>query len=1220
MNKYQTLKRITVILFFVILFSAEVSAVGGNLDNAFAPGLTKRSGVEAVFVQTDGKILLGGSFLTMNGTAMTRLARLNADGTLDTTFNIGTGANLPILEVITQADGKILIGGDFTTFNGTARNRIARLNADGSLDTTFVPPAGSADSSVVDLAILPSGKVAAVGGFTVYSGFSRNRVLVLNADGSMDTGFVPATAGALGVNAVVAQADGKIIIGGNFTTPAGRIARLNADGSLDTYTAGTGFNNSVFGLALDENGKAVAVGSFTNYNGTSRNGAARINTDGTLDTGFNIGTGATASPLVNDVQITFGGQILLGGRFPSFNGSTMFDHIVRLFADGSIDMTFNPPNPAICCAFNLIERIAVQTDGKVIAVGDFVQSGNTPRFFNVRFNADGTLDTGFDAAPGGTGGIVSKTIVKPDGKIVAVGDFDFAGRFVRQQIAQINADGTIDTAFNSGFATNAGINAAVVQADGKIVIGGAFTSYNLTAINRFARLNADGTLDGTFTVGTGANNTISAMARQADGKILISGNFTSYNGTARPGLARINADGTLDTTFLPGTGPTGGIVLDFAFQMDGKIIIGGVFTAYNGTATGRLARLNADGSLEAAFNPGANNSINSAALQTDGKILIGGIFTTFNGTPRNRIARVNADGSLDTDFDPGTGFPATVRTVVLQTDGKILAGGNFTTFNGTTRNRLARINADGTIDTTFVPPGGADASVYSIALQADGKILAGGEFTVFNTASRLKMVRLLQGDTLVWNGGASTDWNTAANWTPAQVPTGADAVEIPSVGVTNEPSLVSSVTIAALDVGAGRTVTIPSGTSLSVGGLTNDGTVAGGGTLSLTGAAHANNGTVSANAQAAGAGLKILTGAGGFTGDFAIGSATTLRLSNNHQFGRILNVGVIDAQNFTLSLGGAGDVLTNGLNVGCGNCTINYNGTTAQSIRQIRDLVGYHNLTVNNPAGVTLLNSITVGNNLTLANGTITTGNFALTLTTGAISTQTNGYVIGRLAKRFPAGTTNFIFHTGTANGFSPVVFNATGASASQTAQIQIFQTNQPNLPAANSLARYWEITADAGITSANLVFNYLQTDVAGNENIYRINRVSGGVPVGFPNDCGAGSPCVDAANNTATINNVTQFSDWTLAELAPSAANVTVGGRVTEANGYGISNATVILTAPNGETRSVRTNTFGYFRFHEVESGATYTLQVRHKFYQFAPQILTVTEEITDLNFIAEK
>ncbi len=182
-----------------------------------------------------------------------------------------------------------------------------------------------------------------------------------------------------------------------------------------------------------------------------------------------------------------------------------------------------------------------------------------------------------------------------------------------------------------------------------------------------------------FSFGNAANATIETISIQSDGKIMFGGGFTSYNGTGRKYIARLNADGSLDSSFNPGTGANGD-VRKISIQSDGKIMIGGSFTSYNGTGRNYIARLNADGSLDASFNPGtgANGSVRTISIQSDGKIMIGGSFTSYNGTGRNYIARLNADGSLDASFNPGTGANSTVYSTSIQSNGKIIIGGQFT--------------------------------------------------------------------------------------------------------------------------------------------------------------------------------------------------------------------------------------------------------------------------------------------------------------------------------------------------------------------------------------------------------------------------------------------------------------------------------------------------------------------------------------------------------------
>jgi len=269
----------------------------------------------------------------------------------------------------------------------------------------------------------------------------------------------------------------------------------------------------------------------------------------------------------------------------------------------------------------------------------------------------------------------------------------------------------------------------------------------------FHSRGAAGDVDLSFDTGFGVNGTVNAVVRQPDGKVIIGGQFTTVKGLLRTNIARLNADGSGDAAFNPGIANTS--VSSLALQPDGKVLVGGqsvhiecgewdCWDVYDFL----VIRLDANGSLDSSFNPGigaggysygAGNS--AVVVQADGKVLIGGDFSTMNGTNRNNIARLNADGTLDSSFDPGTGVSGNqggISDVVVQSDGKVLIGGYFTSVNGTNRNNLARLNADGSLDSSFNPgtaiggESGYDGSVASIALQPDGKVLAGGYFTNAN--------------------------------------------------------------------------------------------------------------------------------------------------------------------------------------------------------------------------------------------------------------------------------------------------------------------------------------------------------------------------------------------------------------------------------------------------------------------------------------------------------
>ena len=582
-----------------------------------------------------------------------------------------------------------------------------------------------------------------------------------NIDPTFNSTIGAGTNGA--INSVAVQSDGKIIMAGAFTnyayTPKNRIARLNVDGTIDTnFNIGTGANNGINSVAIQADGKILILGGFTAYNGIAKNGIARLNTDGTLDASFNPGTGLNSYV---SLAIQTDGKILIGGYFTSYNGVAI-KHIARLNLDGTLDTTFNlgiGPD-------STVRKIIAQPNGKILITGDFSTYNNIPRRSIAQLNNDGTLDTAFNPGTGANG--IECVALQADGKILIGGYFASYNGTSRSCLAQLNADGSLNTTFNLGVGPNSSVREIFVQPSGKFLIGGAFTSYNNTPINRIARLNFDGTLDVTFDSGSGANESVSLIAIQPSGKIVIAGNFTSYNDTPIGKIAQLNSDGALETTFLnPGGFGTGAanVIFSTVLQPDGKILIGGDFFSYNGISRNRIARLNADGTLDTTFNPGtgSNGRIYSITIQTDGKILIGGTFTGFNSISKNRITRLNADGTLDTTFNPGTAANAMVYAIVPQTDGKILISGEFTTFNGTTKNRITRLNSDGTLDTTFNPLIGANGPLYSIGLQTDGKILISGAFTSYDSVTKNNITRLNTDGTLdtTFNvGGIGVEWST----------------------------------------------------------------------------------------------------------------------------------------------------------------------------------------------------------------------------------------------------------------------------------------------------------------------------------------------------------------------------------------------------------------------------------------------------------------------------
>jgi uncharacterized delta-60 repeat protein len=748
----------------IFTFTFITYAQDGNIDYTFNPinadfgnGNGANGIIRTTSIQSDGKIIIGGEFTFYNGTAKNNIARLNSNGTLDGTFNLDAGANGTIQTTSIQSDGKIIIGGSFTSYNGTAINRIARLNTDGTLDTSFNPGIGANDN-IWTTSIQSDGKIIIGGDFTSYNGTTRNRIARLNPNGTLDAVFNPGTGVTSVVRTNLIQSDGKIIIGGNFTsfngTSRNKIARLNANGTLDnSFNPGTGVSGDgsyINTTTMQTDGKIIIAGPFSWYNGTYRSNIARLNTDGTLDSTFSPGQGAPLATTVYTTALQSDGKIIIGGDFYSFNGSSR-NKIARLNTNGTLDSTFNYGTGVYnTISTTCIYTTSIQSDGKIIIGGELNSYNGTAINKVARLNVNGTFDLSFNQGTGANNDVFA-TSIQSDGKIIIGGNFTFYNGTAINRIARVNTNGTLDNTFNPGLGANGIIRTISLQGDGKIIIGGEFTSYNTTSRIRIARLNVDGSLDSSFNPELGANDHILTTSIQSDGKIIIGGQFTSYNGTSRNYIARLNTDGTLDS-FNQGTGANY-YVYTTSIQNDNKIIIGGAFSSFDGNNRRMIARLNINGTNDVTFNPGtgANDNIYTTSIQSNGKIIIGGIFTSFNGTTRYRIARLNIDGTIDNTFNPGTGAyynDNIIRTTSIQSNGKIIIGGEFTFFNNTARNNIARLHSNGVLDSAFNPGTGANNPIYSTSIQSDGKIIIGGVFSHYNDNIRNRIARINSGSLL----------------------------------------------------------------------------------------------------------------------------------------------------------------------------------------------------------------------------------------------------------------------------------------------------------------------------------------------------------------------------------------------------------------------------------------------------------------------------------------
>jgi uncharacterized delta-60 repeat protein len=757
-------------LLFFCFSSIPLLAQPGQLDltfNASDNGLGAGSGIPSAVtvsvVQPDGKIVVGGFFTSVEGRPANRIVRLNEDGSIDLSFNTGIGAPNTYIETMAlQSDGKIIVGGPFTDFGGTGRNYLVRLNSDGSIDADFNIGTGPNDT-VRAVALQSDGKILIGGQFITFNGAPVNRLIRLNTNGTLDATFNVGGAGIpnSAVTTIAVSPDDRIYIGGGFAQYNGvvrpRIARLNADGTLDVaFDAGTGTNGNVLTIKPRPDGKIYVGGSFTNIAAQAINRIVLLNSDGSRDASFNPSGGANQPVWRIDLQAD--GKILAGGDYTIIAGSNK-GGVARLNADGSLDASF-----AGTGAGGSVYALNVLPSGKVLLGGNFFFFNGVLTLCFTRVNADGSVDADFFKGGGFNWDVLSTTL-QPDGKIIAGGRFGKYFNDYQFGIIRLNPDGSKDNTFNVGTGTNNTVLTVSRQSDGKILAGGGFTFFNGAPINRLLRLNTDGSLDNTFTVGAGANGTVNIVVTAPDGKLYIGGAFTQYSGTNISRIARLNANGTLDNTFNPGTGADAGSVSGIAIQSDGKIIAGGSFLNFNGVARRGLVRLNADGAVDLTFNIGTGISdatlVRNIIVLPDGKLILEGTFLSFNGSASAGIVRLNADGSLDNTFSVGTGVSGGLAFKVERLpDGKILLAGNFTSFNGTACGGIIRLNPDGTIDDTFQAGTGATGvapTIFSISVQPnDGNIIIGGNFTSYNGVGRNRIARIFGGNYISTGAVAAT--------------------------------------------------------------------------------------------------------------------------------------------------------------------------------------------------------------------------------------------------------------------------------------------------------------------------------------------------------------------------------------------------------------------------------------------------------------------------------
>lgn len=414
--------------------------------------------------------------------------------------------------------------------------------------------------------------------------------------------------------------------------------------------------------------------------------------------------------------------------------------------------------------------------------------------------SDGTLDTTFNVGGAGFGGNTVELIEQSDGKIIVVGMFTTYNGVAAGRIIRLNPDGTRDASFDTGTGFNSTAQVIVPLSDGSIIVGGAFATFNgVSTPSRLVKLSATGALDPNFHTNIGTlDGTVTTVELLADGSLVAGGQFSKR-------ILKFAQDGTVDSTFntaigsgltiSPSTSTIPG-VFDIVQQADGSLIVSGLFNNLNGTAIpANITRLNLNGTrtttagtFNANLSTGFDGGAFTIAQSADGKLIIAGHFTSFNGSSANRIIRLNADGTIDSSYLTGTGLNKNVEHVRLAPDGDLMVSlqADSGTYDGDAVTGVLRLNSDGTLDETFSAP----VVSFKAIPTSSGAVYVLGYFTSYKGVTVGRFMRLTNVSTPEPTSSTSSQ--------PTSVRTAPDELAQTGSGVEGLPALAAGLAIAGI--------------------------------------------------------------------------------------------------------------------------------------------------------------------------------------------------------------------------------------------------------------------------------------------------------------------------------------------------------------------------------------------------------------------------------------
>ncbi len=678
----------------------------------------------------------------------------------DVTFNIRpynktiTGE---VLDVKVQPDDKVIVAGDYTT-NNPYRQNLCRINADRTLDTSFVGGL-NVDGQINQILLLPNESIIVVGDFEYFNGVFSPGIIRLLSDGTPDPTFMVGLGCTLsnGNNAEVVnvkeQTNGCLVLQGKFDEFNGigknLMVRLLPDGSVDNSfdigTGPTGASELIFDFELHPSGDIYVVGSFLGFSGNVYKGMVRLDTNGNVNNNFiNINASMYQSIAIQGEKII----------------AAQYEHdMIRCDTLGYVDPTFNTGTLPVHWG---ITSIKVLDDSSIL----YTTNGYWPAPYYpavIKLTPDGLYNSGggFNFPPDYTSIPIHAVDVNSTGEIIFGGLFDYpSGSFsMADGIAFLTPDLMLPTGQVQGLglrgygaATNEILDLIVLH-DGRIVIGGDFYKYNDIVSPNLALLTADGYMDTSFHIGDGLEESsvmtpkVSALFEQTDGSIILAGVFDSYDGTPVDNIVKISPDGTPDFNYFSDLNVTQNAVVNIMKRSDGSMLLGGPghFTSIStGFTTRCLARILPNGEIDTSFYIGTSGGgieINDVQLGPNEEVYLGGKFGSFLGNPYKDIVRILPNGTIDTTFQTSIGFQdltggasSRVYEILPLPNGQVIVLGYFDHFNGTPVNGIVRLNHDGSMDSTFVTDNGIFVSgsinvrCHDKLLQPDGKILLGGFF------------------------------------------------------------------------------------------------------------------------------------------------------------------------------------------------------------------------------------------------------------------------------------------------------------------------------------------------------------------------------------------------------------------------------------------------------------------------------------------------------------